>query len=228
MRIIIDLQSCQNGSRDRGIGRYALELSKAVIAAAVDNDYWIVLSDSFPGTEGWVRNAFEGLVEPGKIVTIALVTPTDGANPQNNWRRRAAEIIRHAAISQLKPDILFVPSALEGSWDNVVTFKEGDNFPVVVTAHDLIPFYDQKEHLKQPQDRYAYFRLLKNFLDSDGILAISDYVEKQCIWDLGVDPERVLIASEGVDGCFVPKEVGSDEKSSILNRNKITKKFILN
>ncbi|MBS1095852.1 glycosyltransferase [Gluconobacter wancherniae] len=203
-------------------------MSKAVIAAAVDNDYWIVLSDSFPGTESWVRNAFEGLVEPGKIVTIALVTPTDGANPQNNWRRRAAEIIRHAAISQLKPDILFVPSALEGSWDNVVTFKEGDNFPVVVTAHDFIPFYDQKEHLKQPQDRYAYFRLLKNFLDSDGILAISDYVEKQCIWDLGVDPELVLNASEGVDGRFVPKEVGSDEKSAILNRYKITKKFILN
>ena len=228
MRIIIDLQSCQNGSRDRGIGRYALELSKAIVNSAVDNDYWIVLSDSFPGTEGWVRNAFEGLVEPEKIVTIALVTPTDGANPQNNWRRRVAEIIRHAAISQLNPDVLFVPSALEGSWDNVVTFKEGDNFPVIVTAHDFIPFYDQKEHLKQPQDRYAYFRLLKNFLDSDGILAISDYIEKQCIWDFGVDPERVLNASEGVDGRFVPKEVGSDEKSAILNRYKITKKFILN
>lgn len=228
MKIAIDLQCCQNGSRDRGIGRYALELSKAIINSSSENEYWIVLSDSFPGTFSWVRDAFKGLVCPERIITISLVSPTEGANPANNWRRRAAEIIRHSALVQLKPDILFVPSALEGSWDNVVTFKEGEEFPIVVTAHDFIPFYDQSEHLKQPQDRYAYFRLLRNFLRSDGILAISDYVENQCVWDFGVNVGKIINTSEGVDRRFSPQKIGDSEKNVILNRYNITRKFILN
>lgn len=144
MRIVIDLQSCQNGSRDRGIGRYALEITKSIVNVGSEHEYWIALSDSFPGTDTWVRNALNGIVSTDRIINISLISPTEGANPENNWRRRAAEIIRHSAIKSLRPDLLFVPSALEGSWDNVVTFKEDDSFPVVATAHDFIPFYDQK------------------------------------------------------------------------------------
>ena len=45
MRIVIDLQSCQSGSRHGGIGRYSMNLVQAMARNAGGHDLHIMLSD---------------------------------------------------------------------------------------------------------------------------------------------------------------------------------------
>ena len=45
MKILIDLQSAQSGSRIGGIGRYSTELAKAMLTVAPQHDYWIMIND---------------------------------------------------------------------------------------------------------------------------------------------------------------------------------------
>ena len=49
MRILIDLQGCQTGSRYRGIGRYSLAFTTAFIALAKNHEIWIVLNSAISG-----------------------------------------------------------------------------------------------------------------------------------------------------------------------------------
>src|SRR3989338_6433101 len=48
MKILIDLQSCQSGSRFGGIGRYSLALAKAMIRVGHWHDFYVLLNKSLP------------------------------------------------------------------------------------------------------------------------------------------------------------------------------------
>jgi hypothetical protein len=45
MRIVIDLQSCQSGSSLGGIGRYSLELAKAMVTNSSADEFVVVLNN---------------------------------------------------------------------------------------------------------------------------------------------------------------------------------------
>jgi hypothetical protein len=61
MRIVIDLQGAQSGSRHRGIGRYSLALAKAMILNRGEHEIMIALSGLFPETIEPIRAAFDGI-----------------------------------------------------------------------------------------------------------------------------------------------------------------------
>ncbi len=61
MRIVIDLQGAQCGSRHRGIGRYSLALAHAMVRNRGDHEIIIALSGLFPDTIEPIRAAFDGL-----------------------------------------------------------------------------------------------------------------------------------------------------------------------
>ena len=44
MRVVIDLQACQGLSRFRGIGRFSIELTKALVRQAGNDEVWLALS----------------------------------------------------------------------------------------------------------------------------------------------------------------------------------------
>jgi glycosyltransferase involved in cell wall biosynthesis len=55
MRIVVDLQSCQSGSRFGGIGRYSMSLLKAMITHHPQHEYLVVLNELFPEPSNEVR-----------------------------------------------------------------------------------------------------------------------------------------------------------------------------
>ena len=45
MRIVIDLQGAQNGSRHRGIGRYSVALAKSIVRNRGNHEIFILLNN---------------------------------------------------------------------------------------------------------------------------------------------------------------------------------------
>lgn len=228
MRIIVDLQSCQNGSRGRGIGRYSRDMTKALLAGAGSHEIWLVLSARFPDTIQQVRDDFEDLIPQDHIVIFVTPERTSCTNPANAWRNRAAEIVRSYALEALKPDVVFVPSPLEGLWDDTVTSVEPGRWLTAVTLHDLIPLTYPEEHLQSDDDRSGYLRKLQQIVHADLILAISPFVEGDAIRRLNLPSFRIVHTLEGSGPMFRPAKLTSDAHSALLAKFKIARPFVLN
>ena len=67
MRIVVDLQGAQTGSRFRGIGNYSLSLIKAMIRRAPDDDFILLLNGMLTDTIEPLRLEFDGLLPQANI-----------------------------------------------------------------------------------------------------------------------------------------------------------------
>ena len=72
MRIVIDMQPCQNGSRHRGIGRHSMAFVRAMVKSGRNHEYILALNRSFPESIDEVRRAFNGLLPPSALVTYSV------------------------------------------------------------------------------------------------------------------------------------------------------------
>src|SRR5215475_8627014 len=98
MHIVIDLQGAQSGSHARGIGRYSLSLSKAIINNRGAHDITILLNADFKETLQTVRDIFVPLLPPDRIRLWYPATPAYYADPANNFRSRVSNQIKMATI----------------------------------------------------------------------------------------------------------------------------------
>ena len=229
MRIIIDLQGAQTESRFRCIGRYTLALAKAIVRNRGNHEVLIAISGLFPETIEPIRAAFDGLLPQENIRVWYAPVPVRECQPENNWRRKAAERIREAFLASLEPDVIFITSLFEGFIDDAVTsIGIFDNLtPVVVMLYDLIPLHDP-EHYLHPNPAYEqhYLRKLNYFKRACAWLAISKASAKEGI-DVGLDASQVINISAACDGCFKPIDISPETKMEVLNRYGITRPFVL-
>src|ERR1700733_13477225 len=113
MRIAIDMQGAQCGSRHRGIGRYTLALAQAMVRYGSEHEFLVVLNGLFPETIEPMRALFDALVPQENIRIWAAAGPVAALDSSNNWRRHAAELEREAFLGSLEPDIVHVTSLFE-------------------------------------------------------------------------------------------------------------------
>src|SRR5690606_36505936 len=100
MRIVIDLQGAQStGSRHRGIGRYSMALAKAMARNRGAHEIVIALSDLFPETVEPIIRDFEGLLPRDAIRVWTMPGPVAWLQEDNDWRRRAAELVRETFLA---------------------------------------------------------------------------------------------------------------------------------
>ncbi|TVV72636.1 glycosyltransferase family 4 protein [Sphingomonas solaris] len=227
MRIVIDLQSCQNGSRTRGIGRAAMALTRAMIAAGRDHDYIVLLSDRFPGTILPIRRALADLLPAEKIAVCALPSRTASADPNNAWRNRAAEIMLADFVAVLAPDLLFIPSLFEGFWDEMVTAVAPASYRTAVLLYDFIPLDHADIYLPGVGIRTAYYRKMRAAAAADLLLADSHHVAGEAVVKLSVPADRLVAMPLGVDPGFRPPQPGADH-AGLMARYGITRPFVLN
>lgn len=228
MRIVIDLQSCQNGSRFRGIGRYAMAVTKAMIALGRGHDFRIFLTDRYPATIAEIRRELEGLLPQDSIHVCTMIERTTATDPKNAWRNRAAEIVRQDYIAALAPDLLFVPALFEGMWDDAVVSVEPAAFPTAVTLHDLIPLEDFDLYLTKQHDQDAYLRKLRDMRRADLLVCISAFVAGEAAGLVGIDPARLVTVLNGVDPRFKRAKPGTVDRAGLLARMGISRPFIFN
>jgi glycosyltransferase involved in cell wall biosynthesis len=228
VRVVIDLQSCQNGSRHRGIGRYAMSIAKAMIRVGSVHEFLILLTDRFPNTIESIRKELEGYVPQDKILVCSLFEGTTAADPNNAWRNHAAETLRSAFIARLEPDMVFIPSLFEGFWDDTVVSVDPAPYPTAVTLHDLIPLEEPERYIPARNDQDAYFRRLRDAKRADLLIAISSFVAEEARQRMAADPDRVVVAYNGIDERFRRPVHGSIDRADLMKRMGIARPFIFN
>jgi glycosyltransferase involved in cell wall biosynthesis len=229
MRIVIDLQSCQNGSRERGIGRSSLALSKAMLRQRQRHEIVLLLNGLFAEEARSLRQEFHGLIEPSNILVFDVPGPVDELRTENNARRIAAEVARERLLSQLEPDAVFVTSMVEGSRDNTVSSVGWIDSPALQVAllHDLIPLLDPDRYLGHAPARRWYMNKVDSLRRCDLLLAVSESARSEALQALDRSAGDVISISSSVDDKFVGAVVTPDAQRRVLSRLGVTKPFLM-
>ncbi len=230
MRIIIDLQGIQSvSSRSRGIGRYALALSRAMARNAGDHEIWLVLNRAFDDTIPSIRKAFDGLIPADRIRTFSAPPGLGAAGSPNVWRVRAAELLREAFLADLRPDVVFVSSLFEGLIDDCVTSVGllGPDLATAVTLYDLIPHLNRDSYLADPVMRSWYDRKIESLTRAQLLLAISEFARQEALDALNLANHRVVNISAAISDIFKPVSLASEEMQGLLTRYALDRPFIM-
>lgn len=230
MRIVIDMQGAQTESRFRGIGRYSLEFTKAIVRNRGDHEILIALNGSFPEVIELVRATFDGLLPQENIRVWHVPGPVKEEEIGNACRRETAELVREAFLGSMQPDIIHITSLFEGYLDDAVTsIGLFDNqTPVSVSLYDLIPLLNPKQYL-QPNPRYAayYNRKIQLLKQAALLLSISAYTRQEGLDCLGGDPERIVNVSTAIGPEFKPLVVDEDNALTLRRKIGLTRPFVL-
>jgi glycosyltransferase involved in cell wall biosynthesis/ADP-heptose:LPS heptosyltransferase len=229
MRVVIDLQGAQSGSRTRGIGRYSLTFAQAIARNCGNHEVLLALNEAFPETIEPLRRAFHGLVPRNGIRVWCAPGPTRSLDPANEMRRRRAKAIYEAFLASLDPDIVHVTSLFEGYGDDAVTSigQLALDVPTSVSLYDLIPLHDPDHFLKGPPGLEEwYYGKIADLRRASLRLAISDFVAHDAAARLGADL-RIANVLAACSESFQAKSFTADERKSTLARLGIDRPFIL-
>lgn len=230
MRLVIDLQAAQGESRVRGIGRYSLSLAieMAREGARRKHEVLLVFNDQFPASVALMRQTFSGVVPQSKIKVFSVPARLAQMHPENEWRARAAELVREQYLADLQPDIVHIASLFDGWLDDTAmsVHASASGFPTAVTCYDLIPLMHPELYLIDPGYKAFYMRRLANLKRADFLLAISDYSRTEAIAQLGTRASRVVDISAAVDSSFTPQHLSADASASLLAQFDIKRPFV--
>lgn len=178
MRLLVDAQCVQSTSSLRGIGRYALSLTRALVQSAGQHSVEVLLNGGDdPARLLRARTALETFLPPGSVHVFDA--PWAWTPPYDDRRRPAAEAAYAAAVRSLRPDALLVASPFEGDTENVLSVRPtvGDP-PTAAVLYDLIPALDPGTYLLGP-GADIYWRRVEEVKRCGALLAISRYSGQQ-------------------------------------------------
>jgi glycosyltransferase involved in cell wall biosynthesis len=224
------MQGAQTESRFRGIGRYTMEFTQAVVRNRGEHEIILVLSGLFPNTIGPIRAAFEGLLPQENIRVWYAPGPVKEEQLGNDTRREVAELIREAFIASLNPDVVHITSLFEGYVDCAVTSigRFNSKALVSVTLYDLIPLLNPEQYL-QPNPRYqAYYQRKIDWLKKAAVmLGISDYACQEAKDALSIDSTKVVAISTAIESSFKKLDINNEQAANVLGKFGIKKPFLL-
>ncbi|MBN3852528.1 glycosyltransferase family 4 protein [Paraburkholderia sp. Ac-20340] len=231
MRIIIDLQPCQDDSRFRGLGRYSKALAKEIARQSVSrgHEIWLLLNDNFPATIDPIKAEFDGLVAVERIVAFPGMGRVAEFVASNAWRLRAAEQLRELFVAGLQPDVVYVSSLFEGTVDDaaVTIGINGQKIPTAVTLYDLIPLALQEIYLQEGYVSEYYHRKLESLRRADLLLAISGSSKNEAVDLLGIAPRNIVNISASIDEGFSPRALTDEQASALVKKYGIDRPFVL-
>jgi len=230
VRLLVDLQGMQNGSRDRGIGRYVASIIREIAKLTPPEDLRVIVSDLFPDTIDDVLCRCDGTVTRDQVVVFHGVGPTAEMQRENAWRRHASQLLYEDLVARLAPDVLLIGSAMEGAGDNsIAAFPPDRSYRVATILYDLIPLINPKTHLRTPQMREWYDKRLALALASDRLLAISGSAREEAIAHTNCDPANVTTIYAAASSVFerAALERDAEEDASLLAYFGIEREFIM-
>ncbi|MES2901291.1 MAG: glycosyltransferase [Pseudomonadota bacterium] len=129
MRIVIDLQCCQNAPEPA-----ALQLARDLVSRPGAHEFIIALSDRYPGTVEALRAAFAPLLPRDRVRLFEL--PAPDSHPGAHWRARAAQLIRNNFIASLDADAVFVPHQAKAAGAVFSAPSAHDPYATVIGGQD--------------------------------------------------------------------------------------------
>ncbi|ARU49523.1 glycosyltransferase [Sulfurospirillum diekertiae] len=230
MRIVIDLQGAQSiGSRNRGIGRYSLSLTKAIISNCANHEILVVLSGLFPDTIIPLRNELEGLLSQKNILVWDAPQNVSYIDKLNDVRRESAEYIRESFLATLNPDMVLVTSMFEGLVDDAVSSVGliDRKIPTACILYDLIPLINSSTYLDNPDIKKWYEAKIAHLCKVDLLLSISESSRQEGIDYLGSTNEFTVNISTACEKHFRPLVINDEYELSLRARYSLKDTFIM-
>lgn len=228
MRIVIDLQACQSGSKFGGIGRYTQNLVSGLLRQCKNHEIIFILNDIFLDS---ISNVYSLLadVDRKNIRIFQVPSPINYNDEQNHFRNAVAEILYENFVFSLKPDIFHIASFVEGLGDNVITSIGRLGYQDITSAimYDLIPLVEKEKYLQDSVTSSHYMRKMDDFKKAACLLSISEFSKQQAIELLGINPHHITNISSAVDEKFKPVKYDDKYLKEVLKKYGITKKFFL-
>jgi hypothetical protein len=113
MRLLLDLQGAQGVARQAGLGRYSLELARALVRSAGPHEVSILVNTRLAEGAARLVEEFTPLLGRHRIHRWeAPANSAAGSDPQHA-RRRLAEAIRARVIREAGCDVLHLGSVFE-------------------------------------------------------------------------------------------------------------------
>ena len=227
MRILIDLQGCQSGSRFGGIGRYSMSLAKAMLRLRSNHEISLLLNSRLPN-ENAIRAEFADLLPQQNILTFDVPAYVAAENNLPAYTR-IGELIREKRIAEINPDVLHIASLFEGAGEDVVT-SVGLLFPAertAVTLYDLIPYLEQETYLTNQMLSEHYLRKFEGLTRAGMLVSISEFSRAEALAHTNIPAERIANISSAVDDQFALREIAADQKFELLKKSGIEKPFLM-
>ena len=226
MKILFDLQGIQNPSRDRGIGRYVLNLFKA-IATRRDVEVYALLNGALADTIDSARTIATEIVGENNILVFPGLAETMPHNPYQKSRQKLCEAAYEAFVQEANCDVLLVGSLFEGFNDEtVVSLKKGNaKYTTAVILYDLIPLINPEKYIGLDLAHSWYFDRIEHVKIADILCAISESSRQEAIKYLEISEGRVVNVGTAVNPDMFC--IGEPATSEQLHHLGITKPFIM-
>ncbi len=230
MRLVIDMQGAQSiESRNRGIGRYSLALSREMARLRCEHNVVFALNGLFSETIEPIRAAFAGLVPEENICVWEAAAPVNALDPSNDARRQVAEISREAFLASLRPDVVLNTSIFEGLEGGAVTSIGcfTTQLPTVVVLYDLIPLIYRSLYLQNPVVERWYLNKLDHLRRADLLLSISSSSRQEAVDYLNFPAEKVVNISTACDSRFQPAVVDKSGHAQLQMNYGLVRPFVM-
>jgi glycosyltransferase involved in cell wall biosynthesis len=229
MRIVIDMQGAQTGSRLRGIGRYTESIARALARNRGEHEVLLALNGLFPETVETLSEAFRELLPPDNIRVFHAIGPTRASDPANAWRRSASERIRETFLESLQPDVVLVTGHFEGFESDAVasTGILSDAFPVATILYDLIPLLRPALYPVQSPYGQWYQARIESLKRSAMLLAISESARREALVGLDWDPNRVVAVMGACEDSFGANRPTDAQLQALKARLRIDRPFVM-
>ena len=229
MRIVIDMQGAQTESRVRGIGRYTLSLTRAIVRNSGMHEIILALNGLFPDTIEPIRAEFRNVLPRNQIHVWSAPGPVREVDTVNRPRREIAECVREAFLDSLQPDVILVTSLFEGLGDDAITSigTLNPSTPVAVILYDLIPLSNPDIHFQtNPVHKQYLARKVNSLKKASGLLAISEYSRQEAIRLLG-ETQPITNISGAWDLSLTSLHVTDEDFKRVCHALGITRPFLL-
>jgi len=233
LRLLLDLQGVQGAARHAGLGRFSLELARALIRGRGAHEVQILLNTRLIASAARLAEEF---------------TPLLGAHNMRRWQapqgsaagqapqaplRRLAEHLRAQAIADCTPDLVHVGSVFEGLGHDIVTTwpAELERPPIAATVHDLIPLTLREIYLDGHWRAAGlvpwYARCLDELAACTPLLANSEATRQEVLRHLGLSPDRVVVIGGGASPGFSRPTEDPATRAALLRKYGLREGFIL-
>lgn len=226
MKIVIDLQSIQGISRNRGIGRYSLSVAQELLCQAVKHEIYLLFNANL--FEENINKLFDGLIPQHRIKIFKTPNKISSHDGSHHWRIKASEKIREHYISNLSPDIVYVTSIFEGWVEDIPTsIGEFNNKGLTAaTLYDLIPFIYSESYIKGHPGAHFFYQKMQYLKKSQLLITLSDSGTKEAIDHLAFPSDKIINCSVGLDKKFKKYRISDEKKNQLEVDYGINKNYI--
>lgn len=200
MKLLIDLQALQNGSRNRGIGRYVRSLFDA-LAKRDDIKLFALLNGAMADTLKSATTYAADRIGAERVLVFPGLPSTSDQYPANKHRRLLSELFYEAFVAETGCDALLAGSAVEGFTDDTIVSLTAPSAGYLRAAifYDAIPLTSPEEHLRAKFARNWYDDRMRHLHAADLLLAISAFSRSEAVTHLNRDASTVVEISTAID-----------------------------